>query len=86
VIWEDIALDWAQEFDGKVRDWILQENHTPLIHYQDYGRSAQLAVNSAEHYEPFLYTLGLKETGERVHFFNEKVSMGSISMRSIKIG
>lgn len=86
VVWEDVALDWAQEFDGKIKDWILQDNHTPIIHYQDYGRTAQLAVNSAEHFEPLLYTLALKEPGEEVQFFTEKVSMGSLSMRSLKIG
>jgi len=86
VVWDDIALDWALEFDGKLKDWILQDNHTPIIHYQDYGRPAQLAVNSAEHFEPLLYTLGLKEPGEEVQFFTEKVSMGSISMRTLKIG
>jgi 4,5-DOPA dioxygenase extradiol len=86
VVWEDVAYDWAQEFDGKIRDWIMQDDHTPIIHYQDYGRPAQLAVNSAEHFEPLLYTLGLKEPGEEVMFFTEKVSMGSLSMRSLKIG
>lgn len=86
VVWEDIALDWAQEFDALVRDWILKDDHSPIIHYQDYGMPAQLSVNSAEHYKPLLYTLGLKEPGEDVQFFTEKVSMGSISMRSIKIG
>ena len=86
VVWEDVALDWAQEFDGKIRDWILQDDHTPIIHYQDYGRSAQLAVNSAEHYEPLLYILGLKDPGDEIQFFTEKVSMGSISMRSLKVG
>jgi 4,5-DOPA dioxygenase extradiol len=86
VVWEDVAYDWAQEFDGKIRDWIMQDDHTPIIHYQDYGRPAQLAVNSAEHFQPLLYTLGLKEPGEEVMFFTEKVSMGSLSMRSLKIG
>jgi 4,5-DOPA dioxygenase extradiol len=86
VVWEDVAFDWAQEFDGKIRDWIMQDDHTPIIHYQDYGRPAQLAVNSAEHFQPLLYTLGLKEPGEEVMFFTEKVSMGSLSMRSLKIG
>lgn len=86
VVWEDIASDWAQEFDGKVRDWILQDNHTPIIHYQEYGRPAQLAVNSAEHFKPLLYILGLKDPGEKLQFFTEKVSMGSISMRSLQLG
>ncbi|MFH2038823.1 MAG: 4,5-DOPA dioxygenase extradiol [Chloroflexota bacterium] len=83
---EGIALDWAQDYDARVKEWILQENHTSIIHYEAYGKPAQLAVNSAEHYEPLLYILGLKDSGEMVQFFTEKVVMGSISMRSIMIG
>jgi 4,5-DOPA dioxygenase extradiol len=45
-----------------------------------------LAVNSAEHYEPLLYVLALQEPGEPVSFFAEKVTLGSISMRSLRIG
>jgi len=86
VVWDDIAFDWAAEFDGKVRDWILNDDHTPIIRYQDYGWPAQLAVNSAEHFKPLLYILGLKDPGEKLQFFSEKVSMGSISMRSLQIG
>lgn len=86
VVWDDIAFDWAQEFDGRVKDWILNDNHDPIIHYQDYGRPALLAVNSAEHYKPLLYILGLKDTADPVQFFTEKVTLGSISMRSLQIG
>ncbi|MFH2039892.1 MAG: 4,5-DOPA dioxygenase extradiol [Chloroflexota bacterium] len=86
VIREEMALDWAQDYDSKVKDWILHDNHTPIIHYEDHGKPAQLAVNSAEHYEPLLYVLGLKEADEEVLFFTEKIVMGSISMRSVKIG
>ena len=86
VIWEDVTLDWAQEYDARVKEWILRENHTAIIHYEDYGKPAQLAVNSAEHYEPLLYILGLKGADEKIRFFTEKVVMGSISMRSLTIG
>lgn len=86
VVWEDTAFDWATEFDEKVRDWILKEEHDPIIHYEQQGRAGQLAVNSAEHYEPLLYILGMKEPGEPVRFFNEKIWGGSVSMRSLVIG
>jgi 4,5-DOPA dioxygenase extradiol len=86
VVWKDTAFDWAQEYDAKVKEWILQDNHEPIIHYEVYGKPANLAVNSAEHYEPLLYVLGLKDPGEPVQFFAEKVWGGSISMRSVLIG
>jgi 4,5-DOPA dioxygenase extradiol len=57
-----------------------------MIEYEKQGRDAQLAINSAEHFLPLLYTLGLQEKGESIHFFADKITYGSISMRSIKIG
>jgi 4,5-DOPA dioxygenase extradiol len=85
VNWEGGALDWAQDYDARLKEWILQDDHEPVIHYEDYGRPAQLAVNSAEHYEPLLYILGLKDPDEKVQFFTEEVMLGSISMRSLLI-
>ena len=84
--WDDSAFDWAADYDAKVRQWILDDDHDPIIQYQQHGQEAALAVNSAEHYKPLLYVLGAKEPGEPVSFFTEKVTMGSISMRSLRIG
>jgi 4,5-DOPA dioxygenase extradiol len=83
---EDIAYDWAVDFDQQVANWILQDEHKPIIHYNEQGQAAQLAVNTAEHYVPLLYALALKDENEPVSFFAEKVWGGSVSMRSIKIG
>ena len=86
VVWEDTAFDWAAEYDAKVAQWILDDDHDAVIHYEKYGRAAMLAVNSAEHYLPLLYVLGLKEKDEPVSFFAEKIFAGSISMRCVRIG
>ena len=86
VVFEDKAYDWAVEFDGKVKQWILEDTHEPTIHYEKQGRAAALAINSAEHYKPLLYVLGTKAPGETVSFFAEKVWGGSLSMRSFRIG
>jgi 4,5-DOPA dioxygenase extradiol len=86
VMWEDHAYDWAVEFDAKVKHWILENDHEPLIRFDQGGREAALSINSAEHYKPLLYALGAKEPDEPVHFFADKISMGSISMRSLQIG
>ncbi len=84
--WGDSAYDWAVEFDAKVEKWVLEDDHESAIQYHLQGSQAALAVNSAEHYKPLLYVLGAKEPGEAVSFFAQKVTMGSISMRSILIG
>jgi len=86
VIFEDKAYDWAQEFDEKVKQWILDDQHELIIQYEKQGRSAALAINSAEHFKPLLYVLGAKEGGEQVGFFVEKVWGGSLSMMAVRIG
>jgi len=86
MVFEDAAFDWAVEYDAKVKQWILDGDHDSIIHYEKNGQAAALAVNSAEHYLPLLYVLGLQEPGEPVSFFNDKVWGGSLAMRCVKIG
>jgi 4,5-DOPA dioxygenase extradiol len=86
MVWEDTAFDWAIEYDAKVKQWILEDDHEAIIHYEKHGKPALLAVNSAEHYLPLLYILGLKEKDEPVSFFADKIWGGSISMRCVRVG
>jgi 4,5-DOPA dioxygenase extradiol len=86
MVWEDTAFDWAVEYDAKVKQWILEDDHDAIIHYEKHGKAAILSVNSAEHYLPLLYILGLKEQNEPVSFFADKIWGGSISMRCVRFG
>jgi 4,5-DOPA dioxygenase extradiol len=86
MVWEDMAFDWAVEYDEKVKQWILEGDHEAIIHYEKYGKAAMLAVNSAEHYLPLLYILGLKQPNEPVSFFADKLWGGSLSMRCVRFG
>jgi 4,5-DOPA dioxygenase extradiol len=86
MVWQDAAFDWAVDFDSKVKHWILEGDHEPIVHFEKQGQEAELSVNTAEHYLPLLYVLGLKEEGEPVSFFAEKVWGGSLSMRCVRIG
>ena len=87
VVFDDnLKFDWAEAFDARIKAWILSGDHDPMIQYEKQGRSAELAINSAEHYLPLLYTLGLKDEAEPISFFADKVTYGAISMRSIKLG
>ncbi len=83
---DDSAYDWAVNFDQRIANWITQNDHDPIIHYEKGDQAAALAVNTAEHYVPLLYSLALKEENEPVSFFADKVMGGAISMRSVKIG
>ncbi len=83
---DDSAYDWAVEFDQRIANWVEQNDHEPIIHFEGGDQAASLAINSAEHYVPLLYSLALKDEDDSVSFFAEKVMGGSISMRSVKIG
>lgn len=86
VKWEDTAYDWAIEFDTKIKEAIEKGDHQSVINYVNLGKAAELSVPTNDHYLPLLYSLALQEKNEPTIFFNEKNTMGSISMRSIKIG
>jgi 4,5-DOPA dioxygenase extradiol len=86
LVWEEKIYDWAADFDGRVKQWILDGDNDSIIHYEKYGHAAELAVNTEEHYLPLIYVLGLKHPQDKVGFFNEKVWGGSLSMRCFRFG
>lgn len=81
----DYGFDWALEARQKMKDFILNDNHQSLINYKQQGRPFQLAIPSAEHYLPLLYTLALKDKNESISLFNDKPVAGSLTMTSVKI-
>jgi 4,5-DOPA dioxygenase extradiol len=83
---KDIAFDWANEFDEKLRHLILQNDHQAIINYKSFGRMAELSIPTNEHFLPMIYALGVQDKNEQPVFFNDKVIMGSISMRSFSVG
>ena len=84
--WENIAYDWAVEFDAQVKDLIIAGDPTAIVNYEALSRSASLSLPTDEHFLPLLYVLALQGKGEALHFFADKVTYGSLSMRSLRIG
>ena len=82
---ESYAFDWAQEASDKMERAITVGDHTPLINFHAQGKAFDLAINSAEHYLPLLYTLALQGNDERATLFNAKPVAGSLTMTSVKI-
>ena len=80
------SLGWAQEFDAISAAKIESRDDDALIDFAQFGSAAKLAINSAEHYYPLLYTLGLREADDDVVQFNTTLEGASISMRSVLIG
>lgn len=79
------AYDWATEINEKFKAKILDNDIRSLTEYRTLDSSINLAIPSAEHYIPLLYTLALKEKDENVIIFNDRVIAGSLSMTSVII-
>jgi 4,5-DOPA dioxygenase extradiol len=77
---------WAELFDRLAAELILSGGHDRLVAYPALGEAARLAIPTNEHYLPLLYILALQQPGEAVSFFAEGLPLGSISMRSVRIG
>jgi len=77
---------WALEFDRLAAELILSAEHDRLVAYPALGEAARLAIPTNEHYLPLLYILALQQPDEPVSFFAEGLPLGSISMRSVRIG
>jgi 4,5-DOPA dioxygenase extradiol len=86
MVWEDTAFDWAVDFDERLAQAIRSGDHQALVAYESMGDKAQLAIPTNEHFLPLLYILGLREPTDSVHFFCDRVTLGSISMRSFQFG
>jgi 4,5-DOPA dioxygenase extradiol len=80
------GYDWALHMNQTFKDLILHRDHQPLIHYDQLGREAMLAIPTPEHYLPLLYTLGLQDKNDPIAFFNDQPVGGSLTMTSVKIG
>jgi 4,5-DOPA dioxygenase extradiol len=73
--------DWAVRFDSRVRELVTANDVDALANIGAHGNDARLAVPTAEHYVPLLYTLALRRADDRLSFFNEAVT-SSVSMTS----
>lgn len=83
--WQEDGFDWAVECDAAMARCIEAGDHDALVEYEGLPHARQ-AIPTEEHYLPLLYVLGAKDPGEGVTFFNERVTLGSISMRGLRIG
>lgn len=82
---EPFAFEWAQEASDKMKQAIRSGDHRLLIDFHKQGTAFDLAINSAEHFLPLLYTLGLQGKDEGVTLFNDAPLAGSLTMTSVKV-
>jgi len=78
------SYDWAKEFDAKFTEWIEKGDHASAVNYQQLlGNTARMAHPTYDHLLPLFYILGVQQEGEAVTWFNDRIDMASISMRSM---
>lgn len=82
---DSYGYDWAIEANEKMKKFIMDDNHQPLINFKSQGKAFDLAIPSPEHYLPLIYSLALKESNEKITIFNDKAVAGSLTMTSLKI-
>lgn len=82
----DYAYDWARTAGAGMEQFIIENNHQPLIDYSQQGIEFQISIPTPEHYLPMLYALALKQETDEIGFFNRGYVGGSLSMLSFKIG
>ncbi len=80
------GFDWATRFDAEVAARIAAGDREAWIHPERLGSDAALSIPTAEHYLPLVHALALRRDDEVIGFFNEGVTLGSISMRSVVVG
>jgi 4,5-DOPA dioxygenase extradiol len=79
-------FDWAVRFEKLAREFLMNGNDEPLVHYEALGRDALLSAPTPDHYLPLLYVIALRRRGEPVSFPVEGFDGGSISMLTVQIG
>ncbi|MBU3538545.1 4,5-DOPA dioxygenase extradiol [Polynucleobacter sp. UK-Gri1-W3] len=85
--WQEGAepYPWAIKFNDFFVSEMCANHHDSLIDWEGYGDVAHLAIPTAEHYWPALYTLALQEEGEQVKVYADGIEMSSIGMLGFSI-
>jgi 4,5-DOPA dioxygenase extradiol len=81
----DEQLDWAVESNQTFKTLIQERDFRKMASAHNISPAAKLAINSAEHYVPALYSMGFGHEEKHLEFFHDKVQ-SSISMLSFQLG
>ena len=79
-------LDWAERFDGAVRDSVVGHDWDRVADWRSFGPDARKAFQTPEHYLPLPAVLGAAHEDEPVEVWNEGGQLGSFSMTSYAFG
>lgn len=82
---ENNQYDWAKNVSESVKTKISNRNYKSLIDFNSENDEYKLAINSAEHFLPLIYLIGLENDKDEISFFNDEIVMGSLSMTGVII-
>ena len=77
------TTDWANNFDQYVKIALENGDDEALLHIENAGDSAKLAVPTDEHYLPLLYIAAVRHANDHLRFLTESFDLGTLSMRSV---
>jgi len=82
------SRSWAQTFDDAVKKALVSRDDMALVNYARLGGdAAAMAVQTPDHYFPFLYALGASDSlRERAASVFEGFQAGTLSMRCVQFG
>lgn len=76
---------WAQQFNQRIKEFILTKNFAAIAQYRNLGEQASLAVPDPDHFLPLLYVLGSMLDGDDIGLFNDEIVYGTLSMLSVQL-
>ena len=76
---------WADPFARRILDAVRAGDDAALTHFPADDALAAQAINSAEHYLPLLYTVGVRLPGDGVALFNDSGAPG-LAMACVLLG
>lgn len=77
---------WEMEYDAWIKEQIDERNMSNIINYQSSHKLGKLAAPTPDHFVPVLYSLGLTESKDELHYFFEtKPTLPAFGERSFII-
>jgi 4,5-DOPA dioxygenase extradiol len=78
-------MDWAEEFDERIKQYLLKDNNQGIVNFESLGKFAHLSNPTPEHFLPLIYIAALQGEEERITFPAEGLVCRSNSMGGVMI-
>jgi 4,5-DOPA dioxygenase extradiol len=80
------AYGWEAEFDGWIKEQLDNRNFKAILEYETSHKLGKLAAPTPDHFVPVLYSLGLMNPEENIHYFYDGATkLPAFSERSFVI-